>query len=256
MSGSAATQKTKRPRIQSAVDLPGEVREVVEALVAALGDDLTVIYWHGSEARAEAKPDSDHDLIIVMKRLYDDLLLRIQGAFLGRDNWSSFVQTEEELRQYPSTGRVQFHFGLVPVHGRIEAPPFSRENLMDDLRQLALDIRFECRYRLFHREPDYADIEAHYRSFLRSRNARMLRYAAKLAVLALKARELLLKGSYPETREQLRKCLTDDDELTIIDIIDLWEELRPKFEEDATTLALQLDAFARKLVHELEVSPA
>ena len=151
MCGRAATQMTNRPRIRSAVDLPGEVREVVEALVAALGDDLTAIYWHGSEARAEAKPDSDHDLIIVMKCLHDDLLLRIQGAFLGRDNWSSFVQTEEELRQYPSTGRLQFHFGLVPVHGRIEAPPFSRENLMDDLRQLALDIRFECRYRLFHR---------------------------------------------------------------------------------------------------------
>ena len=147
MSGRAATQKTKRSRIRSAVDLPAEVHEVVEALVAALGDDLTAVYWHGSEARAEAKPDSDHDLIIVVKRLHDDLLLRIQGAFLGRDNWSSFVQTEEELRQYPLTGRLQFHFGLVRVHGRIEAPPFSRENLIDDLRQLALDIRFECRYR-------------------------------------------------------------------------------------------------------------
>ena len=126
--------------------------------------------------------------------------------------------------------------------------------MIDDLRQLALQIRFECRYRLFHREPDYAEMEAHYRDFLRARNARMLRYAAKLAVLALKARELLRNGTYPETREQLRRRLTDEDELAIIDIIDLWDELRPKFEEDATPQALQLDAFARKLVHELETS--
>jgi len=250
------TQKTKRPRIKATDDLPPEVREVVEALVASLGDDLTAVYWHGSEARAEAKPDSDHDLIIVMRRLDDDLLLRIQGVFLGRENWSSFVQTEEELRQYPLTGRLQFHFGLVPLYGQIEAPPLRHESLSDDLRQLALEIRFECRYRLFHRELDYADLDAHYRGFLRSRNARMLRYAAKLAVLALKARELLRGSSYPVTRGQLRKRLTDEDELAIVDIIDLWEELRPKFEEDTTPLALQLDSFARKLIHELETSPA
>ena len=181
-----------------------EVSEVVDALVAALSDDLAAIYWHGSEARAEAKPDSDHDLIIVMKRLDDDLLLRTQGVFRGRENWSSFVQTEEELRQYPSAGRLQLHFGLVPLYGRIEPPLFSRENLTEDLRQLALEIRFECRYRLFHREPDYVEMDAHDRGFLRARNARMLRYAAKLAVLALKARELLHSGSYPETRDELR----------------------------------------------------
>jgi hypothetical protein len=248
--------KAGRTPIQPVDGLSSEVRDVVDALVVALGDHLTAVYWHGSEARAEAKPDSDHDLIIVTKRLDDDLLLRMQAVFLGRENWSTFVQTEDELRQYPSTGRIQFHFGLVPLYGRTEAPPLSRENLADDLRQLALAIRFECRYRLFHREPDYAEMEAHYRGFLRARNARMLRYAAKLAVMALKARELLRGLPYPETREQLRKRLTDEDELAIVDLIDLWEELRPKFEEDSTPLALQLDAFARKLVYELESSPA
>jgi len=255
LSTKASLQKSDRTRIRAAANLPAEVREVVEALILSLGDDLTAVYWHGSEARAEAKPDSDHDLIIVMKRLDDDLLLRMQAVFRGHENWSTFVQTEEELRQYPSTGRLQFRFGLVPLYGRIVAPPFSRDDLIEDLRQLALDIRFECRYRLFHREPDYPEMEAHYRNFLGARNARMLRYAAKLAVLALKARELLRGASYPETREQLRKRLTDEDELAIVDVIDLWEELRPRFEEDATPLALQLDAFARMLVHELEASP-
>jgi hypothetical protein len=232
--------------------LSPEVNEVREALISALGDDLTAIFWHGSEARAEAKPESDHDLIIVMNHLDDDLLLRIQRVFRGHENWSSYVQTEEELRQYPSAGRLQFHFGVAQLYGHAEPPSYARQDVIDDLRQLALQIRFECRYRLFHKEPDYAEMEPHYRGFLRARNARMLRYAAKLAVLALKARELLRSGTYPETSKQLRTRLTDEDELAIIDIIDLWEELRPKFEENATPLALQLDAFARKLVHELE----
>ena len=66
MRARAPTRKA-RPHLLPATDgLPLEVREVVEALVASLGDDLSAIYWQGSEAHAEAKPDSDHDLIIVM----------------------------------------------------------------------------------------------------------------------------------------------------------------------------------------------
>ena len=46
------------------------------------------------------------------------------------------------------------------------------------------------------------------------------------------------------------------DDLAVIDIIDHWGQLRPRFEEDPTPLALQLDTFARKLVRELETSLA
>jgi hypothetical protein len=75
---------------------------------------------------------------------------------------------------------------------------------------------------------------------------------AKLAVLALKAREVLRGHPYPETRAALRRQLGAEEELAIIDIIDLWPELRAKLEEDSTPLALQVDAFARKLVAELD----
>ena|GEM_PF-3414433 len=241
-----------KPRSPSDVPVHPEVREVADALVAALGDDLRAILWHGSWARGEAKPDSDHDLIIILKRVDDDILLRMQQVFHGRAEWSTFVQTEEELRQFPPDGRPQFHFGLVPLYGDFQPPPFTRDNLLADLRVLARDIRFECRYRLLHREPDYEEMEQHYRNFLRARNARMLRYAAKLAVLALKARELLAGRPYPLTREELRSRLTDPDEIAIVDIVGSWHEHKPRFETDIAPLALQLDAFARKLVAWLE----
>ncbi len=234
------------------VALPAEVRQVADAVIASLGDNLRALLWHGSWARGEAKPDSDHDLIIILNHIDDDVLLRMQKVFHGRAEWSTFVQTEEELRQYPPDGRPQFHFGLVPLYGDFQPPPFSRDNLVADLRVLARDIRFECRYRLLHREPDYDQMEQHYRNFLRARNARMLRYAAKLAVLALKARELLLGQPYPLTRDELRSRLADADELAILDIIDRWAELKPQYEADATPLALMLDAFARRLVTSLE----
>ena len=232
-------------------NLPSEVREVVDGLIASLGDDLKAVLWHGSFARGEAKPDSDHDLIIVLKRIDDGVLLRAREVFSGRENWSTFVQSEEELRQYPADGRLQFHFGIVPLYGDIDPPPFTREQVINDLRVLARDIRFECRYRLLHKEPGYG-LDPHYRNFLRARNARMLGYAAKWAVLAMKARELLEGRTYPETREELRGRLSDAEELAVVDVVERWSELKRQYEEDPTPLALQLDAFARKLVAALE----
>lgn len=226
-------------------NLPSEVREVVDSLIACVGDELAAIYWHGSYARGEAKPDSDHDLIIVLKRADDDVLLRMADVFRGRHDWSTFVQTEEELRQYPRDGRLQFHFGGVPLYGRIEPPPFTREDVANEIRAFARDIRFECRYRLLHAEPLYSDMSA---EFQRARNARMLRYAAKLAVLALKARELLEGREYPKTREELRERLSDADELAVLDTLENWAELRAKYEEDRRPLALLLDRVARRLV--------
>ncbi|HSP55991.1 MAG TPA: nucleotidyltransferase domain-containing protein [Dehalococcoidia bacterium] len=228
--------------------LPNEVREVVDALIAALGNDLAAIYWHGSYARGEAKPDSDHDLIIVLKRADDDVLGRMADIFREREEWSTYVQTEDELRQYPRDGRLQFHFGVVPLYGGIEPPAFTREDIANDIRVLARDIRFECRYRLLHSEPAYSSLPL---EFQRARNARMLRYAAKLTVLALKARELLAGREYPATQTELRSRLSDADEMAVLEVLERWAEVRAGYEADRRPLALLLDRVARKLVSEL-----
>ncbi|TMF12403.1 MAG: nucleotidyltransferase domain-containing protein [Chloroflexi bacterium] len=105
--------------------LPDEVREVADRLIAALGDNLAALLWHGSWARGEQTAESDHDLIIVLRQVNDDLILVIQGLFADRSDWSTYIKSEQELRQYPVTGRVQFQFGLVPLYGEFEAPPLS-----------------------------------------------------------------------------------------------------------------------------------
>ncbi len=249
MSGKAQPQEL-RPK-QRAPDLPAQVRDVLQALIAALGDDLSAVLWHGSYARGEAKPDSDHDLIIVLKRADDGVLLRLQGVFHGRENWSTFVQTEEELRQYPVHGRLQFAYGVQPMYGDIETPQIRRKHIVDEIRSLARNIRFECRYRLLHREQDYEEMEPRYRNFLRARNLRMLFYAAKLAILGLKARQLLVSGQYPETRADLRSALSDPEDVAIVDMIEEWPHPRESYSGDVTGLALKIDACARRLVSSL-----
>jgi hypothetical protein len=51
-------------------------------------------------------------------------------------------------------------------------------------------------------------VEPHYAGFQRQRNARMLRYAAKLAILAMKSRELLAGREYPVSSADLRPRVT------------------------------------------------
>ena len=236
--------------------LPEEVREVADSIISTLGEDLRALLWHGSFARGEPGPESDHDLIIILRRIDDDILLRLRDVFRGRGNWSTFVQSEEELQQFPDAGRLQFHFGLVPLYGEFEPPPWTRENVLADLRRLASDISFQCRYRLLHKQPDNAPTEGQFAAFQGYRNAHMLWYAAKMAVLALKARELLSGRGYPLTRADLRARLSDPDELAVLEIVERWPELRPRYEEEIGPLALQLDAFARRLVESLPEEPA
>ena len=230
--------------------LPDEVREVADRLISTLGDNLAALLWHGSWARGEQTTESDHDLIIVLRQVNDNLILAIQGVFADRSGWSTYIKSEQELRQYPVTGRVQFQFGMVPLYGEFEAPHLSPKGLAEDIRLLATNIHHECQYLLVHgTRKIHIGLAA---DFLRVRNARWMYYQAKLAVLALKARELLLGRSYPETRAELRGRLPDEDERAVVDAIDRWPELRDGLEGDVTPLVLRLDAGMRNLVAELE----
>jgi hypothetical protein len=246
----ARTQKAKSAA--AAPEPPTEVREVSDAIIERLGDNLSALLWHGSWARGEQTPESDHDVILVVKRMDEETTFALREVFKGRRAWSTYIKTEQELRQYPLTGRLQFHHGNVVLHGAIDAPPVTRAGLIEDLRRAAVDIQHEARYRLVHGSDSGKAYEGIDPAYLRMRVARWMYYQSKLALLALKARELLRGDAYPLTRAELRERLTDEDELGILDTVELWPQLREGFEQDVTLLALQLDVVMSGLVAELD----
>ncbi len=230
-------------------DLPEEERSVATALIAALGDDLAALAWQGSWARGEANEESDHDLFVAMRRLNSGLLGKIANVMAGRQHWSLFIKTEEELRQYPPHGRLQFRYGMALLHGDFVRPPLEREHILADIRALAIDIQHQSRYRLVHSTGDErSSAEAEYAA---ERHAALLYYWAKMAVLAMKARELLHGRPYPLTRAALRELTLDTDELAIIDLVERWAEVKAEYERDCRPLARLLDRFVRRLVSEL-----
>ena len=225
-------------------DLPDEERGVAEALIAALGDDLAALAWQGSRTRGEETAISDHDFFLAMRHLDTDVLGRIGDVMDGREGWSLFVKTEAELRQYPAHGRVQFRYGMTLVHGDFEQPPFEREHVLADIRALAIEIQHQSRMRLTERSGAVDE-------FLSERHASLMYYWTKMAVLTMKARELLRGQDYPQTRVELRSRTSDADELAIIDVVERWAEVKAAYARDLTPLAKLLDRFVRRLVSEL-----
>ncbi len=225
--------------------MSAEERAVAEALITALGDNLMALAWQGSWARGEANAESDHDLFLVVRQMDEGVIGEITREFAGRDRWSVYIKTEEELRQYPAHGRQQFHHGMSLLHGDFEQPPVTRENVLADLRHVAVEIGHDARYRLVHdRGPDRASDDT-------GRHGRILYYRAKEALLAMKSRELLAGRQYPVTRAELRNRITDSDELAIIDLVERWPEVKAGIERDFEPLGLLLDRFVRQLVSEM-----
>jgi len=227
-------------------DVPANVREVVDECVARFGDNLACALWHGSRARGEPTTASDEDLILIFRRLDDNTLLGLREMFLRPDlhDWSTYTLSVDELRQYPRNNRLQFHYGCQVVHGELDPPPFTPDDLVADLRFLAVEIRSYCRHPFIHHALSHPHPDT-------VRTARMMYYMAKQAVMAMKTRHLYHTGEYPLTRSELRRVVRDPEDVAIIDIVDQWPELRAGYEEDPRLLILQLDAFARRLVESL-----
>lgn len=229
-----------------------ETCAVRDEIIASLGDDLAALLWHGSRARGEANEESDHDMIVILRDGAAGAIERLAGVFASRQGWSAYVKTEGELRQYPMTGRLQFHHGLLPLHGDFTPPTVTREGLVEDLRSITSTLAHEARYRLMHgASRTYRGLPDDYG---RVRNTRWMYYQAKAAIMAMKARALLVSGEYPLTRAALRSTTNDRVDLELIDAVDRWPERRPKFEADLLPLCLLIDAFATRLAGWLDAT--
>jgi uncharacterized protein len=63
-------------------NLRGVLRDLREELARCLGDQLVSVFLYGSQARSQARPDSDIDVLVVVRddSDYGDLIRRTSAA--------------------------------------------------------------------------------------------------------------------------------------------------------------------------------
>lgn len=217
--------------------VPPQVKAAVDELAARFDTNLRAVLWHGSSARGEAQAESDEDLILLFRTVDESVLLGLRSTFLeaARKGWSTYVLSDSEFRQMPASRRLYFGQGFRVLHGEFEPMRLSQADILAYLRERAREVLYQCRDRLINKE----------------RPLPTMRRMAKYAVFLMKARYLYEHGHYPLTRAELLSLVDDPDERQIIEWVERWAEVRPRFEDDAVPLILRLDAFARGLLESL-----
>jgi len=219
------------------IEVPRDVREAVDELASRFGDNLRAVLWHGSLARGEAQPGSDVDLILLFRRVDDDVLLGLRGTFLeaARTGWSTNVLSDAEFHQLPASRRLYFGHGFRVLHGEFEPLRLSKSDVLAYLRERAREVQYQCRDRLINKQRALPTVH------------RM----AKYAVFLMKARHLFEHDHYPLTRAELLTLVDNREERQIVEWVEGWEDVRLQFERDPIPLILSLDAFARRLIESL-----
>jgi len=107
-----------------AVEQTAYLREAVERLHAALGDDLIGVVLYGSHARGEAREDSDVDLLVIARDLPErryDRSVRLQSVFQGikdAPDFSVLGKTPEEFESYFPSLYLDIGLDGVVLHDR------------------------------------------------------------------------------------------------------------------------------------------
>ena len=108
--------------------------------------NLAALLWHGSWARGEQTPESDHDMIVVLKR--NNWTMRCYAHADGVRRAARMVDVRQDgggAAAVPADGRLQFHYGISAAVRRFRraalchARGFSRTCVRS-----AADIAHEC----------------------------------------------------------------------------------------------------------------
>ena len=203
------------------VDIESWSAELTEKLRGAYGDKLLFVGLQGSYGRKEATPDSDIDVVVILKDLAAADLDRYRALLAEMPNGAlacGFISGERELLSWMPSELFLLYFDTEPLYGSLGflCRLFGEGAAAEAVRSGACAIYHGCCH-----------------NYLYERSAGVLAALYKSAFFVLRAKYFCENGLYVKKRAELAGLLAGDD----LAVLEAWIALRPEDCGDAEFIA-------------------
>jgi predicted nucleotidyltransferase len=203
-------------------------------------NNLLFIIHHGSWATGEAKPDSDVDFLVGLKKIGHKDLIKLRRILKEKEFQKATVLLFSilDMENYIPYGRHQFHYGAKLLYGKCPLSLPTKDQEISEIKKHADEIGFWGRYLFTHQHP-------------RDRLVRSIYWRLKEVIICLKVYVSLKTGKYPATREELKKSLNDKGDKELIQISENWKKHKPEFVKNPDPVLLKLADFSQRILKKL-----
>lgn len=221
-----------------------EVELLIKKFVRRMKNDyknnLIFIIHHGSWATGEAKPDSDIDFLVGLKKVERKDLINLRKILKEKEfqKFTVLFFSHLDMENYIPYGRHQFHYGAKLLYGKCPLSLPTKDQEISEIKKHADEIGFWGKYLFTHQHP-------------RDRMVRSIYWRLKEVIICLKVYVKLKTGKYPLTRKKLRKILKDPKDKELIQILENWKKHEVEFLKNPDPVLLKLAFFSQRILKKL-----
>lgn len=205
--------------------------------IATLGSNLICLLHHGSRAKGEAYPESDYDVIVIVKNV-NEKVLKTFRSLLGRyPRFSTYFLSLNDVETLPKAHLLEFMYTR-PLYGKISISPPTPE---------------EVRQYISHCRRGWLDTLRHTLLFTHplDRKARSAYYLLKSVYIYLSYLAFCESGKLPPTRKQtiayFQKRKDYSYGVKLLKILDNWSIHKDKVAKDPDRYLFWLERFFRNV---------
>lgn len=204
--------------------------------------NLVFVIHHGSWAAGEAKPESDVDFLVGLKRIDRQDLIKLRRILREKEFQKATVLffSTLDMENYIPYGRHQFHYGAKLLYGKCPLIKPTKSQEISELKKHADEIGFWGRYLFTHQHP-------------RDRLVRSIYWRLKEVIICLKVYVSLKTGKYPVTRRKLKESLNDSKDRELVRISEHWKKHKPRLMENPDPVLLKLADFSQRILRKLKL---
>ena len=224
-----------------------EVEKLLKSFVGLMkktyGDNLVFIIHHGSWATGEAKPESDVDTLVMLKKITRSELDKLRRV-LKQERYKKMTVllfSKLDMDNFIPFSRHQFHYGAKVLYGKCPLPRPTREEMITEIKKIADEVGFWSKFLYTHLH-------------LAENVARKMYWRFKEAIIALKVYVQWTTGEFPLTRTRLKELLNDPKDREIVTIIEDWDKNREKYEGNPDPLLIKGLDFSQRMLR--RINPA